>query len=347
MNSLLHSASDSKKLVPVDETSLETSLTLASAHALVLLDDGVIGDPMEKTTLDALKWKLNSGDRITPTEQSGSKKDNVSVTVRRRFQFSSQLKRMSTISLVQTGPSNVRTLVAVKGAPETLKSMYTSVPADYEKTYKWFAQRGSRVLALGYKWVDGMNKHETTSIARDQVESELVFAGFLVFHCPLKPDAVKTLKDLADASHRCVMITGDNPLTAVSVAKDVEIVDREALILDRAEGASSETGALPRRHCGFCPGSVLILLATRRACLAHGRRVRRHSGRSVGASRHVSLRQVRHLHDRTRRQAVRRQAYLVAPTRSAHLGLCPRLAVAERVHLDHPQVARLRYAHGR
>lgn len=242
-NSPLHSASDSKKLVPVDETSLETSLTLASAHALVLLDDGVIGDPMEKTTLDALKWKLNSGDRITPTEQSGSKKDNVSVTVRRRFQFSSQLKRMSTISLVQTGPSNVRTLVAVKGAPETLKSMYTSVPADYEKTYKWFAQRGSRVLALGYKWVDGMNKHETTSIARDQVESELVFAGFLVFHCPLKPDAVKTLKDLADASHRCVMITGDNPLTAVSVAKDVEIVDREALILDRAEGASSETGA--------------------------------------------------------------------------------------------------------
>ncbi|GAA5979114.1 hypothetical protein JCM10908_002809 [Rhodotorula pacifica] len=234
-------SNDSKKLVPVDETSLETSLTLASAHALVLLDDGVIGDPMEKTTLDALKWKLNSGDRITPTEQSGGKKDNVSVTVRRRFQFSSQLKRMSTISLVQTGPSNVHTLVAVKGAPETLKDMYTSVPADYEKTYKWFAQRGSRVLALGYKWVDGMNKQETTSIPRDQVESELIFAGFLVFHCPLKPDAVKTLKDLADASHRCVMITGDNPLTAVSVAKDVEIVDREALILDRAEGASSDT----------------------------------------------------------------------------------------------------------
>ena len=28
------------------------------------------------------------------------------------------------------------------------------------------------------------------------------------------------------------MITGDNPLTAVHVAKDVEIVDRDALILD-------------------------------------------------------------------------------------------------------------------
>lgn len=38
------------------------------------------------------------------------------------------------------------------------------------------------------------------------------------------------------------MITGDNPLTAVHVARDVEIVDREALILDLKEGATKETG---------------------------------------------------------------------------------------------------------
>ena len=29
-----------------------------------------------------------------------------------------------------------------------------------------------------------------------------MFAGFLVFHCPLKGDAVETLKMLADSSHR-------------------------------------------------------------------------------------------------------------------------------------------------
>lgn len=55
-----YSASDRKKLVPVKETSLETTLCLASAHALVLLDDGIVGDPMEKTTLDALGWKLSA-----------------------------------------------------------------------------------------------------------------------------------------------------------------------------------------------------------------------------------------------------------------------------------------------
>ena len=35
------------------------------------------------------------------------------------------------------------------------------------------------------------------------------------------------------------MITGDNPLTAVHVAREVEIVDREALILDLAETLST------------------------------------------------------------------------------------------------------------
>ena len=38
------------------------------------------------------------------------------------------------------------------------------------------------------------------------------------------------------------MITGDNPLMAVHVAHDVEIVDREALILDLKEDAKKESG---------------------------------------------------------------------------------------------------------
>ena len=38
------------------------------------------------------------------------------------------------------------------------------------------------------------------------------------------------------------MITGDNPLTAVHVANEVEIVDRDALILDLRENASHPGG---------------------------------------------------------------------------------------------------------
>lgn len=49
------------------------------------------------------------------------------------------------------------------------------------------------------------------------------------------------------------MITGDNPLTAVHVARDVEIVDREVMILDLKEGTTSngesakQTGDTPPR----------------------------------------------------------------------------------------------------
>ncbi len=59
-----YSKSDPKKLSPVLETGKETTMTLAAAHALVLLEDGtIVGDPMEKTTLSALDWKLSKGER--------------------------------------------------------------------------------------------------------------------------------------------------------------------------------------------------------------------------------------------------------------------------------------------
>lgn len=58
----VHSETDRLKLVDVKETTRETTLCLAAAHALVRLDDGtIVGDPMEKTTLDALEWQVGKG----------------------------------------------------------------------------------------------------------------------------------------------------------------------------------------------------------------------------------------------------------------------------------------------
>jgi manganese-transporting P-type ATPase len=44
------------------------------------------------------------------------------------------------------------------------------------------------------------------------------------------------------------MITGDNPLTALHVAKEVEIVDRDALILDLRENAAHDGGEYSSRQ---------------------------------------------------------------------------------------------------
>lgn len=51
-------------------------------------------------------------------------------------------------------------------------------------------------------WVSYQNTSQINKLSRESVESDLIFAGFLVFHCPLKADAVQTLKMLADSSHR-------------------------------------------------------------------------------------------------------------------------------------------------
>jgi manganese-transporting P-type ATPase len=140
------------------------------------------------------------------------------LTIRRRFQFSSALKRMSTVSSLPGG----RLLISVKGAPETIKTMLSVVPKGYDDTYKWFTRKGSRVLALAMKEMDALSSDKVSiyprsflshvqvlcrllqinKLHREQAESKLAFAGFLVFHCPLKADAVDTLKMLADSSHR-------------------------------------------------------------------------------------------------------------------------------------------------
>lgn len=114
--------------------------------------------------------------------------------------------------------------------------MIDTLPKEYETTFKSFTRSGSRVLALGYKYLENnISPSRLNKITREEVESHLIFAGFLVFHTPLKEDAVETVKMLNESSHRVVMITGDNPLTAVHVAKEVGIVERETLILDLPE----------------------------------------------------------------------------------------------------------------
>jgi cation-transporting ATPase 13A1 len=237
-------------VTPVVDAGLETTLVLATAHALVKLDEGdIVGDPMEKATLTALGWTLGKNDTLTSKLLTSSVKgaafataSNV-VQIKRRFQFSSALKRQSSVATVtthhpETGKKIRSTFVGVKGAPETIMKMLVKVPADYEETFKFFTRKGSRVLSLAYKHLttdSELGSGKINELKRENVEAELHFAGFLILHCPLKDDAKKSVQMLNESSHRVIMITGDNPLTAVHVAREVEIVDREVLILDAPE----------------------------------------------------------------------------------------------------------------
>ncbi|KAL2427677.1 Endoplasmic reticulum transmembrane helix translocase spfA [Exophiala dermatitidis] len=241
----------------VPECGIYTTLVLASAHALVKLDEGdIVGDPMEKATLNALNWSLGEHDTLTSTPPPKSKKKHIStagathvVQIKRRFQFSSALKRQSSVAVVsttdpKTGRKAKGTFVGVKGAPETIQKMLVETPPKYEETFKYFTRNGARVLALGYKYLSTdseLGQKRINDLKRDDVESGLHFAGFLVLQTPLKEDAKRAIQMLNESSHRVIMITGDNPLTAVHVAREVEIVDRDCLILDAPEHDDSGT----------------------------------------------------------------------------------------------------------
>ncbi|KAF2747767.1 hypothetical protein M011DRAFT_467364 [Sporormia fimetaria CBS 119925] len=230
-------------LSPVEDVGTQTTLVLATAHALVKLDEGdIVGEPMEKATLSSLGWTLGAHDTLTAKKGSTNSKAEL-VQIRRRFQFSSALKRQSSVATVIVNDKKAKrkitsTFVGVKGAPETIRKMLVDVPPAYEETFKHYTRNGGRVLALAYKYLveDGqLGMNRINDLKREQVECDLHFAGFLVLQCPLKDDAVQAVRMLNESSHRVVMITGDNPLTAVHVARQVEIVDRECLILDAPE----------------------------------------------------------------------------------------------------------------
>ncbi|KAJ3818659.1 hypothetical protein F5880DRAFT_1211817 [Lentinula raphanica] len=98
----------------------------------------------------------------------------MSLNIRHHFQFSSALKRMCTVSTFQ-GPSVIggtndntnRTLVAVKGAPKTIKEMLGVIPAQYNDIYKGYTRQESHVLALAVKEMEFMNGKKACPFSLD------------------------------------------------------------------------------------------------------------------------------------------------------------------------------------
>lgn len=83
--------------------------------------------------------------------------------------------------------------VVSKGAPEVLEKFLKVIPAGYTETYLKYVKDGGRVLALAYKNVGSMSYVEQQAFSRDEAETDLVFCGFVVADCPLKPDTLSVI----------------------------------------------------------------------------------------------------------------------------------------------------------
>lgn len=117
---------------------------------------------------------------------------------------------------------NGRLLVAVKGSPEQVLSMCAGETALYALEAESMARRGLRVLAIATGWDEQISRdHHVPREPRD-----LDFLGLVGMIDPLRPGARKAIESCQAAGIHVCMITGDHPVTATAIARDLGLVER-------------------------------------------------------------------------------------------------------------------------
>ena len=110
---------------------------------------------------------------------------------------------------------------------ENAKSL-SAVPMDYEDLLNFYTHRGFRVIACATKHIEMLDWAKVKELRRQDAESDLDFLGFIIFENKLKSSTTGVIDELNDADIRKIMCTGDNILTAISVARECNLVDRTA-----------------------------------------------------------------------------------------------------------------------
>ncbi|KEG11588.1 putative cation-transporting ATPase [Trypanosoma grayi] len=232
---------------------------LVTCHSLLQLEgtDTVAGDAMEKASVGALGYKVGHDDSVvydppppksndegknadTCKSASNKKKDahgNKQYKILARFPFLANLRRMSCVVSSQDGK-----LVVTKGSPDAIAKLCVNVPPDFHAVANAHASSGYRVIALASRHLreEERSKEAIQSMKREDCEKDLTFAGLAVYECPLKKDAKSTISNLQGGSHRCVIITGDSVQTAISVGRDVSILEcRRQLVASGGKDGSA------------------------------------------------------------------------------------------------------------
>ena len=90
-----------------------------------------------------------------------------------------------------------------------------------------YTNNGYRIIALAYRYADTNNYQTFKNFRRSALEKNLKFWGFLVFANKLKEKTKGSIKELQNADIDTIMATGDNILTAISVAQKWHIMKND------------------------------------------------------------------------------------------------------------------------
>ncbi|KAG6886168.1 hypothetical protein C0993_000686 [Termitomyces sp. T159_Od127] len=248
---------------------------LATCHSLKMVNGEVIGDPLDVKMFSFTGWTLEEGSSggtgVVRNKRSASEQTALVQTVVRppgsaqfrledalkgsakyahflelgvirTFDFVSSLRRMSVI-VKRLKSSSME--IYVKGAPEVMPDICDreSFPQDYDDLLSYYTKRGYRVIAIAGKSIEGLSWLKAQRMKREQAESGLQFLGLIIFENRLKSGTTPAIQALRSAHLACRMITGDNPLTAVSVARECSLISQAAHVFSPVFVRGNETMA--------------------------------------------------------------------------------------------------------
>ncbi len=154
-----------------------------------------------------------------------------------QYNFDPQRKLMSTLD---TGEG--QDWLHTKGAPESVLPRCTSAlmatgeerpleQAEQEQVTQQvenFANQGLRVLALASRSLASCAQPPP----RDDAESELCFLGLVTMRDPPRAEVIDAVARCHSAGIRIVLITGDHPLTAAAIARQVGIGGKDPVVVN-------------------------------------------------------------------------------------------------------------------
>ncbi|MGD0330074.1 MAG: cation-transporting P-type ATPase [Nitrososphaeria archaeon] len=162
------------------------------------------------------------------------------------FPFDSNLKRMSKVFVNKDGGY----VTFTKGATETILPMCNFIVEDAINNVREFKGRDKEIVfkkanilaSFGYRIISFAFRKsgtlETIQRERNSIERDLTYLGFVAISDPLREDVRESVAEAKDAGIRTVMITGDNPTTAKTIAEQAGIFNQNDLI---SEGQSLES----------------------------------------------------------------------------------------------------------
>ncbi|ULT96024.1 hypothetical protein L3Y34_004582 [Caenorhabditis briggsae] len=229
---------------------------IATCHSLTRINGVLHGDPLDLILFQKTGWTMEEGvgdieeetqrfDNVQPSIIKPSDDEKAEYSVIRQFTFSSSLQRMSVIVFDPSEDRPDNMMLFSKGSPEMILSLCDpkTVPEDYLTQVNAYAQHGFRLIAVARRPLD-MNFNKASKVKRDSVECDLEMLGLVVMENRVKPVTLGVINQLNRANIRTVMVTGDNLLTGLSVARECGIIrpQKRAFLVEHVPGELDQYG---------------------------------------------------------------------------------------------------------